>query len=191
MSFISLNTASSITGLSKRTLWRRIAEGVLRTEGAAAPGERAHVAVADVLRFARLPLAPEDHELIERADSNNPEAQCELALLMLSEALAAEAVGWMEKAARQFYPEAMYWLARCHISGEGVPVDAAAGIAWLEKAASHGHVVARHLLDRLHAAKGPAAIELRDTVALDNTLDRLERELVLQALVDTANRTPG
>ncbi len=32
MSFISLNTASSITGLSRRTLWRRIADGIVRPE---------------------------------------------------------------------------------------------------------------------------------------------------------------
>ncbi len=29
MSFISLNTAASLTGLTKRTLWRRIAAGNL------------------------------------------------------------------------------------------------------------------------------------------------------------------
>lgn len=32
MDFINLNTAISLTGLSKRTLWRRIADGALRTE---------------------------------------------------------------------------------------------------------------------------------------------------------------
>lgn len=35
---ITLNTAMSLTGLSKRTLWRRIADGQLRVHDASSGG---------------------------------------------------------------------------------------------------------------------------------------------------------
>ena len=44
MAYVALNTAVSITGLSKRTLWRRIADGQLRVHGiASGAGEHTRV----------------------------------------------------------------------------------------------------------------------------------------------------
>jgi TPR repeat protein len=183
MIFISLNTASAITGLSKRTLWRRIGDGTLRTEEAGAPGEQTRVAMDDLEALSRFHLDRADRDLLAWADAGNPEAECELALLFLAEGLAAEAVTWLEKAARRLYPEAMHWLGRCHLAGNGVPANEAEGTAWIAKAARHGHLTAQHLLRYLQDPARPALAP----AALEAALDDIERRLVFDALNETAS----
>ena len=144
MDCISLNTVSSLSGLSKRTLWRRVADGLLRTQTLGA-GERTLVALDDALALSRLRLEPDDRELIREADAGNAEAQCDFALLFLAQNLPEEAVRWLEAAAHQNCPEAMHWLGRCHIAGTGVPADEKAGLAGFPRAPRRGHAPGPHI----------------------------------------------
>lgn len=178
MDYISLNTAISITGLSKRTLWRRIAEGVLRTDPAVEPGERTRVAVDDVAPLARLALTPTLRERVIAADAGEAEVQCDLGLLFLGEGLDAEGAGWLALAAEQAQLDAMHWLGRCYVAGRGVAADEKRGVDWIARAANYGHVSARHMVQYLYdpsrQALGPAELEA--------ALDEIERRVVFEAL---------
>lgn len=178
MPFISLSTAISITGLSKRTLWRRIADGSLHTKEGADPGEETQVALDDVLQLSPLDLEPEDRELILDADAGDPEAQCDLALLFLAQDRPADALGWLEQSASRLYPEAMHQLGRCYIAGNGVAADEQVGTTWIGKAAARGHVIAeslnRYLKDASRLPTAPAQLE--------SELDAIERKIVLSSL---------
>jgi len=189
--FINLSTAISVTGLSKRTLWRRIADGVLRTEDASnmAPpplsqssNPQTRVAVDDVFALSRLRLELEDRELIVAADAGSAEAQCDLALLFLAQDLAAEAAGWLERSARQGYLEGMHWLGRCHIAGNGVDADERRGIDWIARAANHGHATAAHMVRYLY---NPARQAL-GRAELEVALDAIERKVLSRVIADIA-----
>lgn len=184
MPYVTLSSAILITGLSKRTLWRRISDGSLRASGGE-PGERTRVDLDDVLALSSLQLNDDERALIVAADAGKAEAECDLGLLLLvGGGRSSNGVAWLDKAARQFYPEAMYWLGRCLIAGRGVEEDVAAGVGWIEKAADHGHVIAVRLAGYLDEVTHSSL----SGVALDAALDMIEREVVLKALVETADR---
>ncbi len=154
MNLIYLNTAMSITGLTKRTLWRHIKSGRLSAVSAGTSGERTRVHMEEVLALSCIPLEPEDSALILEADSGNAEAQCDLGLLFLNAGRATDAVFWLELAAKQADPTAMCYLARCCLSGEGVRTNEEAGLVWLTHAAAKGHAIAQALLESLQSTKG-------------------------------------
>lgn len=178
MHFISLSTAISLTGLSKRTLWRRAADGVLRTQETPLPGERTRVALNDVVPLARLRLEHDDEDLIAAADGGLPQAQCDLGLLMLEQNFGEEAVAWFEAAASQDYLEAMHWLGRCYIAGIGVAADEKRGTEWIARAASHGHVTAREMVQYLYDPSRPQL----PPAALEAELDAIEQDAILGKL---------
>lgn len=178
MHFISLSTAICITGLSKRTLWRRAAEGVLRTEEGIPPGERARVALEDVVALSRLRLEVEDLALIADADAGLAEAECELGLLLLEQGLPEEALPWFEAAANKNYLEGMHWLGRCYIAGVGAPADESRGIDWIARAASYGHVIAKRMVQYLYDPSRPQL----SPAELEAALDAIEQDVVLGAL---------
>ena len=185
---ISLNTATALTGISKRTLWRRIADGLLRTMDPEKRGERAQLDLDEVLPMACIPLASDDIALVVAADAGEAEAQCDLALLFLKAGRPTGALYWLELAAAQSYPEAMYWLGRCHVSGGGVPRDENIGISWLARAASHGHVIAREQMQALQGRNGQAVAPLASGGGgLDGLLEAIEKRVVADALRETAN----
>jgi hypothetical protein len=68
MKTISLATAISLTGRSKRTLWRLVADGAI-TRAADNAGGSAMVDLASLKPYFQMQIAPEDFELIERADA--------------------------------------------------------------------------------------------------------------------------
>lgn len=182
MAYITLSTAVSITGLSKRTLWRRVADGQLRAQDNADPGEHTRVLVDDVMAISHLKLEGEDRKLITDADAGNAEAQCDLALLFLMQNLPAEAVRWLTLAAKQTYPEAMHQLGRCYIAGNGVEANEALGIEWISRAAAFGHSTARHMVNYLmNPAREPLI-----PAALEARLDAIEQKVVFAALRETA-----
>ena len=188
MAHITLNTAVSITGLSKRTLWRRIADGQLRVHDAATGGgEHTRVLLDDVLPMSPLRLEGDDRALIAAADAGDAEAQCDLALLFLAQNLAAEAVRWLALAAKQNYPEAMHQLGRCHIAGRGVAANEALGVEWISRAAALGHGTAKPMARYLMDPSRPAL----DAATLEARLDAIEREQVLAVLRETAEMEPG
>lgn len=188
MDFINLSTAISLTGLSKRTLWRRIADGALRTEVSAvsAPSvsPQTRVCLDDALKLSPLELGADDWALILAADGGEAEAQCDLGLLLLGQGRAEDALGWFEAAARQDYPEGMHWLGRCLIAGQGVAVDEKRGIDCIARAANRGHPTARRMMPFLYDPARPVL----SPAEMDAALDRIERRLVLATLEETAGR---
>lgn len=183
MATITLSTAASLTGLSKRTLWRRVTDDQLHLQGDASLGDHARVLLEEVFPLSRLHLEPEDFALLLDADAGQPEAQCDLALEFLMQKMPAEAVQWFKAAARQHYPEALHQLGRCHIAGTGVEPDEAHGIALITQAASLGHTTATHLVhyltDPTRPRLPPAELEAR--------LDAIEQRVVLSVLHETAD----
>jgi hypothetical protein len=140
---ISVGTAVTLTDLSRRTLWRRIGGGLL-PRGKDDERGRAMLEMKTILPFVVLPpLDPSDLEVIEKADAGEAEAQNDVAMLLLGAGRHRSAVYWLDRAARQDYPEAMSLLARCYIEGTGVDKDENLGIMWLAKAAASGHHIAR------------------------------------------------
>ena len=187
MPSISLNTAIAITGLSKRTLWRRIGEGrILRIEPHAM-GEDARLNLDDVLPLSSLPLEPEDRAVIIEADAGDAVAQCELAVILLTADRARDAVPWMTRAAKQRYPDAMCYLGRFCLTGEAMPRDEEAGLMWLTQAGDKGHPLGQALAQFLQSQEGLALRAAGDQTALDAALDRVEREVLLRVLQETAN----
>lgn len=183
MATITLSTASSLTGLSKRTLWRRVTDGQLHLQGDASLGDHARVLLEEILPLSRLELEPEDFALLLDADAGQAEAQCDLALEFLMQKMPAEAVQWFKAAARQHYPEALHQLGRCHIAGTGVEPDEAHGIALITQAASLGHSTAKH---QVHFLMNPTR-PLLPPAELEAKLDAIEQKVVLSVLHETAN----
>jgi uncharacterized protein len=187
MSSISLSTASSITGLTKRTLWRHIEQGSLTSISAREPGEKTRVRLEDVLPLACLPLEPEDHRVIVEADGGDAVAHCDLALIFLAANRPADAVPWLMLAAKQFYPDAMYQLGRAYLSGAGVTRDEDSGLMWLSHAATKGHLLAQALVRFLQCLAGQQRLTARDQAALDAALDEVERQALLKVMQETAD----
>ena len=183
MAYITLSTAAALTGLSKRTLWRRIADGQLHAKVSADQGEHTRVPLEEILPLSRLNLEADDHALIRLADMGEAEAQCDLALLFLTQKQPGEAVHWLTLSAKQHYPEALHQLGRCYIAANGVEADEAKGIEHIARAAALGHVTAKHmaayLLDPTREALSPAALESR--------LDMVEKQVVFGVLREMAH----
>lgn len=180
MTQISIRTAALVMGRTPRTVWRRIADGALRVIGGH-DDDRTRVALEDVVREACVRIEADDYALIVGADAGQAEALCELALLFLTAGRPEPALHLLEQAARQYYPEALYQLARCHITGTGTSADVEAGLHWLDRAANAGHRIAGEQIAAAREA-APGA----DTATLDALLERIERRVVLSALNDTA-----
>lgn len=140
---ISLATAITLTGWSKRTLWRRIADGTLIRADGDAFTDKAKISLEAIRPFICVPIESEDLYLIERADAGNAEAQTDLALIFLSSVKPESAVYWLKLAAKQDYMNAMHLLGRCYTDGNGLPRDENLGIMWLAKAAAQGHVISQ------------------------------------------------
>lgn len=143
MQLISIASAITLTEWSESTFRRRIADGSLKREFESGPGGRAMVSLEAIRPHACIPLEDDDVPLIKDADSGNAEAQNDLALLFLANKKPRGAIYWLELAAKQEYPDAMHWLGRCHLDGNGTLQDDNLGMMWLAKAAARGHIVSQ------------------------------------------------
>lgn len=143
MQLISIASATTLTEWSESTFRRRIADGALKREFESGPSGRAMVSFEAIRPHVCIPLEDEEVALIKNADSGNAEAQNDLALLFLSNKKPRGAIYWLELAAKQEYPDAMHWLGRCHLDGNGVLQDENLGMMWLAKAAAGGHIVSQ------------------------------------------------
>jgi TPR repeat protein len=145
---INLATASTLTGWSKRTLWRRISDGTLkRTDNDGVMDDKKTKVDLDTIKpHICVPIEAGDLDLIEKADGGSAEAQTDLALLFLSHARLESAVFWLELAAKQNHANAMYLLGRCYIEGTGLLKDENIGIMYIAKAANLGHVISQGLM---------------------------------------------
>ncbi len=188
MPAISLNTAAAISGLTKRTLWRYIRDGKLNTNReSGGGGGRTYVALADVLALADVALTPEDEALVLAADGDDPAAQCDLALWLLEAGRAGAAREWLTRAARAGYADAMCYLGRDLLEGQGGARDEAAGMLWLSQAAARHSPLGQALVEALHSAQGQQARAGDDVAALKRLLDDVERQVILRVLRETAD----
>lgn len=186
MNLISLSTAVAITGLTKRTLWRHIDKGSLSAASADEPGEKTLVHLEDVLPMSCLSVEPEDRAILVAADRGEAVAQCDLAILLLNADRPAAAILWFTLSARQFYADAMCFLGRCYLSGEGIRRDVDTGLMWLSQAAAKGHPLAEGQMAFMLSPAGRQLRAAEDPTALDAALDDIERRILLQTLAETA-----
>lgn len=186
MPTISLNTASALTGIAKRTLWRYIQDGRLKT-ACDLSDTKTHVELSDALALNATQLTPEQIGLALAADSGDAIAQCELALWLLDCQRLTLARDWFAQSARSGYPDAMCWLARTYLSGEGVELNLETGVQWLDKAAHKGHPLGQALYQFLHSSAGQELLHAQNPIALNQTLDDLERQVILNTLNETAD----
>jgi len=148
---ISLAAAITLTNWSKRTLWRRIADGTLtRADDDVITDEnKAKIHLDAIKAHICVPLALEDFDLIKNADTGDAKAQTDLALIFLSHQKPENAIYWLELAAKRDDANAMYLLGRCYTDGNGTPKNEDLGIMWIAKAASHGHLISQAQMQAL------------------------------------------
>jgi len=137
--FISIGSAITLTEWSDKTLRRRIADRSIDGKVERSGSGRMMVDFAGINPHICIPLDDEDIELVMEADSGKAAAQNDLALLFLENGKAKSAIYWLELAAKQDYPDAMHWLARGYLDGNGVAKNENLGLMWLAKAAAAGH----------------------------------------------------
>ena len=153
MELVSLSTATILTGLSKRTLWRRISSGELPR------GDGGGKALIDIASIADYFIVPAEVELVLRADRGSPDACNDLALVFLDARRDTEALHWLRRAAAADHPDAMHWLGRCYVDGRGVSKDLDLGIMWLAKSAAHGHPISKAQMAAMRSKLGVPAHE--------------------------------
>lgn len=141
---ISLNAVIALTDQSERTLRRRIADGSLpRVADEGGSSYKTMIPFEAIRSQLVVPLAGDEIHLVREADSGNASAQNDLALLLLSHKKPHGALYWLELAAKQECPEAMHWLARCYLEGNGVTQDENLGLMWLARSAARGHRISQ------------------------------------------------
>jgi len=140
---ISIATVINITDQSERTLRRRISEGVLPRASDEKNSHKTMIPFEAILSQVVIPFSQEDIALVEKADDGEAEAQNDLGLLFLSHNKAENAAYWFELAAKQDYADAMHWLGRCYLEGQGVTKDENLAMMWLAKAAAYGHEISK------------------------------------------------
>ncbi len=147
----------------------------------------------DALSLAQAPINSEHRDLILAADRGDPAAECDLGILLLASQRPEDAICWFERSAKQFYPEAMCWLGRCHLTGWGTARDRDVGLQWLTHAALKGHVIARAWIGFFQSEQGQHLLNTFDDSALSQALDALERQLLLDLLnrSTSAQRNPA
>jgi TPR repeat protein len=96
-----------------------------------------------VLRLV-VPSLPEvDADVLSAADAGEPQAQNDLAMALHAAGFMPAAVLWWLRAARGGNTDAMQWLGRAYLLGEGAAANASLALMWLDKAATAGHGIAR------------------------------------------------
>ncbi len=141
MYYVSLQTAIALTGISERTLRRRIANGEIII-----PRHEKQYRTMFPLEYLKnnidAQLEQNDMEIIKNADFGDVQAQSDVGLIFLEQGKYNLAIYWLELAANRNYPDAMHLLGKCYLNGDGVIKDSNTAIMWIAKAASLGHSVA-------------------------------------------------
>lgn len=152
MPFICLSTAMTITGLSKRTLWRRIGEGRIATDSKPAPGEKTLVDLHDVLKCSPLEFKPEERAIIADADQGDRAAQCNLGFLLMKAGRQDNAIHWLRLSAKQLYPIAMCYLGKHSFTDKGLERSERSNLMCLNQLADTGNLIARDLVTFLKSS---------------------------------------
>jgi TPR repeat protein len=148
MDYISFESAMSLTGMGKSTLWRAIREGRVRHIVAkpASGHAKARIEIDSLLPLLPIVLAEAERTHVLAADTGEPESQLEVALMLLEADQTERARPWLIEAARGGLPDAMCHLGQCLVSGTGVATDLDAAKTWLRGAAERGHALAAALV---------------------------------------------
>ncbi|MBO8087596.1 MAG: sel1 repeat family protein [Marichromatium sp.] len=185
MPSIHLNTATTITGLTRRTLWRYIKDSRLHPLHTPSNG-KTRLDLDEVLALRGTQLDSDDEALVLAADAGEPEAQCDLGIWLLERDRPKAARDWFRLAARAGHADAMCWLGRDLLLGEGGAPDQAEGMRWLHQAAALELPLAMELVTTLLGADGERGRASGDRQALRELLDAVERRVLLGALEATA-----
>jgi len=149
---MSIAATITLTGWSERTVWRRFAGHIVKTEHS---DGRSMIPFEVIQPHLCIPVEPEDIPVLEQADAGDPEAQNEVALLFLSNQKPEGAIYWLELASKHQHADSMNLLGTCHLEGTGVPKNENLGIAWIAKAAANGHVISQLQMDFIRGRKNP------------------------------------
>lgn len=147
MTLISLNTAAQLAGVSKRTLWRRIAASTLSASRSADPQGRTLLSLADIAKDIGLTLDGEVIAAILGADTGLARDQLELALIFLEAGLPDKALPWLRLAVKQGDADAMLILGETQLEGRGA--DTKADLIWIRRSAIAGHPLALAIMEAL------------------------------------------
>ncbi len=150
MHWVTLGTAMAVTGLAKRTVWRRVAGRPEWKRNVDEPLQRAQVALEALQEdlLVRVETA-DDLAVIVGADSGDADAMTDLALMLREAGEDAAALPWLQAAADAGHPDAMHWIGRALVTGDGMPTDQATGLAWIRKSAAAGHVISQQQVDAI------------------------------------------
>ena len=143
---VSLVTAAAITTVSKRTWWRRIEQGKVKS-CATKPSVQARLLLSDVLADVSISVTPNDIDRILCADAGDADAQNDVGQMFLVAGNPKAALYWFQKSANQENPQSMQCLGQCYINGEGIYKNNYLGLMWIAKAASLGDVIAKTQID--------------------------------------------
>ena len=158
MTLISLNTAAHLMGVSKRTLWRRIAAGSLAVSRSADSQGRTLLSLDNIAGDIGLPLNGEVITAIQNADAGLAKDQLTLALLFLESGLTVRALPWLELAAHQGDAEAMLTVGE--VQFESSKEDPKVCLNWIRRAAIAGQPLALAVMEAL-----PGELRKRDSSA--------------------------
>jgi TPR repeat protein len=155
---LSATAALTLTDWSESTLRRRWAEGLIGRVTEDGGAGRAMVPWDDLQPHLAVTLAPSELPMLWAADAGDPEAQVDLALLLIEQGFPKGARAWLQLAIRRDHPEAAYWLARLDLAGEGGLANDATALAWLARAAELGHPIAQAQIREL-AGRPPSPVQ--------------------------------
>lgn len=186
MPSICISTASAVTGLTKRTLWRYMKDGRLTPLGETSQGNRTRVALEEVMKLCTDPLDKPDEQMVLAADAGDCEAQCDVGIWMLERDHPSIARDWFMSAARAGNPDAMCYLGCDLLLGMGGGRNEVEGMRWLHQAAALEQPLPIALLEALHHPTGIKVRAANDVQALQELIDKVERKVLLDALTNTA-----
>lgn len=152
MNTLSLDAAVAMTGVSRRTLWRRMVDGSIPAGEKDGRG-RATLALDGVLGLARvhtgLTFSNEDVALLLAADGGDAPAQADVGALLYVGGARVAALYWLNAAADQNQADAMHWLGLACAQDE--PPDNERALMWVAKAAAQGQAIAKRQMAALVA----------------------------------------
>jgi TPR repeat protein len=129
MPTISVTTAAALAGVDRRTVRRWLGDG--------------DIELRPLLEHAGLDLDASEVEAVLLADAQDVEGCADLALILSMRGLHSRAIEWIQRAADKGHPDAMHWLARAYLDGQGVERDVNVGLMWLAKSAALGHPISQ------------------------------------------------
>ena len=150
---VSVDTAATLMDISKRTLWRHLADGQYSPQPKDPQG-RTVLLLSEVAPKFSIELLPgdgnpdtDDYALLALADQGDANCQADFAVLLLEQEKPGLAAHWFALAAEKEHPDAMHHLSVLYQTGQGVKRSEETAMVWRSRAAAAGHKIARAQLD--------------------------------------------